>query len=636
MTAEELKRYYTDDPQTHLLTGQLKEEGFRGKITGLNGSAEAFVANAVLTQSEGTHLFLMSDKEEAAYFHNDLTNLNENGLKILFFPGAYRRPYQIEETDNSNVVLRAEVLNEINRRTKRTIIVSYGEALHEKVVTRKLLSKNTLEVKVGENYSIDFINELLIDLEFAKVDYVYEPGQFAVRGGIVDVFSFSSPHPYRIEFFGEEAESIRTFDAVTQLSVKQLTKCSLVPNVQTTLLEEDRQTFLEYLPKETVIWIKDHDLIEGQLAKEFERAENVFEKIDSPLEHLPPIKMYNHPDNFVQNLQPFSVIEFGNRFHFENAKEFVYKTDPQPVFNKNFDLLTANLTEKKKANYATIIAAANPKQVERLYKIFEDKELGVEFTPIVLNIHGGFTDHERKLAVYTDHEIFERYHRFRMKEGFKKTREAITIKELHNLQKGDFVVHVDHGVGKFSGLETQDNNGKKQEVIRILYKNNDLLYVSIHSLHRIARYTGKEGTEPTLNKIGGSSWKTMKQKAKTKIKELAFNLIKLYAERKQRKGFAYTPDTYLQHELEASFIYEDTPDQEKATAAVKKDMEAEVPMDRLVCGDVGFGKTEIAIRAAFKAVADSKQVAILVPTTILSLQHFKTFRARLEELPCRV
>lgn len=636
MTAEELQQHYIDDPVTHLLSEQIHDAGFRARLNGLSGSADAFVANGVLHRTTGTHLFLLADKEEAAYFQNDLANLNEKGLKILFFPSAYRRPYQIEETDNSNVVLRAEVLNEINRRTKRTIIVSYGEALHEKVVTKKELSKNTLEVKVGETYSIDFINELLIELEFDKVDYVYEPGQFAVRGGIVDVFSFSSPHPYRIEFFGDEVDSIRTFDAVTQLSVKQLKKCSLVPNVQTSLLNEGRQTFLEYLPKDTVVWVKDHELIVGQLAKEFERAEKVFAKLESPLDHLPPEEMYNTHENFERNLQDFAVIEFGQRFHFRDAKVFDFKTEPQPVFNKNFELLHDNLQQKATDGYQSIITATNARQVERLYNIFEDKEMELKFTPLVMNIHGGFVDHDRKLAIYTDHQIFERYHRFRLKEGFKKTKEAITLKELHNLQKGDFVVHVDHGVGRFSGLETQEVNGKKQEAIRLIYKNNDILYVSIHSLHRIARYSGSEGTQPSLNKLGGTAWKTMKAKTKKKVKELAFNLIKLYAERKAKKGFAYSPDTYLQNELEASFIYEDTPDQETTTVAVKADMEAEHPMDRLVCGDVGFGKTEIAIRAAFKAVNDSKQVAVLVPTTILSLQHYKTFSERLKDMPCRV
>lgn len=636
MNIENLKEYYRDHADTHLVSDKLNEVGSRIHLKGLIGSSDALVSTGIFSRQAGTHVFILTDKEEAAYFFNDLEAINEKDTKILFFPGAYRRPYQLEETDNANVLLRAEVLNEINRRTKRTIIVTYPEALTEKVVTKSHLAKNTLEVKVGETYSIDFINELLIEYEFEKVDYVYQPGQFSVRGGIVDVFSFSNEHPFRIEFFGDEVDSIRTFDPVSQLSVKQMGKIQVVPNVQTKLLKEARQTFLEYLPDSTSIWLKDYEITVDMLEKEFEKVEAVYAKLTSPLERLKPNDLYNSPENFKKNIQQFSVVEFGNQFKFKADTTVEYVMSPQPNFNKNFEILIENLQTRTKDQYLNFIAAGNPKQIERLYRIFEDMEADVKFHPTNMALHEGFIDKQLKVLCYTDHQIFERYHRFRLKEGFKRTQEAITLKDIHNLKKGDFVTHIDFGVGQFSGLEKIDNNGKQQEAIRLLYKNNDVLYVSIHSLHRIAKYSGKEGTQPTLNKLGSPAWNKLKAKTKSKVKELAFDLIKLYAQRKKRQGFAYNPDTYLQNELEASFIYEDTPDQLKATQVVKADMEQESPMDRLICGDVGFGKTEIAIRAAFKAVADSKQVAVLAPTTILTFQHYKTFSERLRDMPCRV
>ena len=636
MNIENLKDYYRDHADTHLISDKLNEVGTHVHLKGLIGSSDALVASGVFNRQPGTHVFILTDKEEAAYFFNDLEALNEKENKILFFPGAYRRPYQLEETDNANVLLRAEVLNEITRRTKRTIIVTYPEALTEKVVTKAHLAKNTLEVKVGESYSIDFINELLIEYEFEKVDYVYQPGQFSVRGGIVDVFSFSNEHPFRIEFFGDEVDSIRTFDPVTQLSVKPMGKIQVVPNVQTKLLKEARQTFLEYLPNSTSIWLKDYEITVDMLQKEFEKVEAVYAKLNSPLERLKPHELYNSPENFKKNIQDFSVVEFGSQFKFNADTTVEYVMSPQPNFNKNFEILIENLQTRTTDQYLNFIAAGNPKQIERLYRIFEDMEADVKFFPTNMALHEGFVDKQLKVLCYTDHQIFERYHRFRLKEGFKRTQEALTLKDIHNLKKGDFVTHIDFGVGQFSGLEKIDNNGKQQEAIRLLYKNNDVLYVSIHSLHRIAKYSGKEGTQPTLNKLGSPAWNKLKAKTKSKVKELAFDLIKLYAERKKKKGFAYNPDTYLQNELEASFIYEDTPDQLKATQVVKADMEQEAPMDRLICGDVGFGKTEIAIRAAFKAVADSKQVAVLAPTTILTFQHYKTFSKRLEDMPCRV
>jgi len=636
MTLEELKNLYINSETTLQVNDQLNESSSKVYLKGIIGSADALIVNGIIQVHSGTHLLILDDKEDAAYFFNNLENISTNTNYHFFFPASYRHPYQTEDTDNSNVVLRAEVLNKLSKRPKTTVIVSYPEALVEKVVTKKHLEKNTLDLKEGVEYSIDFVNELLIEYEFEKVDYVYEPGQFSVRGGIVDVFSFSNEHPYRIEFFGDEVDSIRSFDTTNQRSIKKLNRITIVPNVQKRLLVESRESFLDFIPKNATIWIKSCENALGKFDKEFEKAQYAFDKLDGELEHLPPNELYYSKRKFESDLANFSIIEFGNKNHYNHTLKIDYNFAPQPSFNKNFDLLHQNLAANKSEGLKNLIISGNSKQIERLYNIFEDKEYETEFTSLGLDLYEGFVDRKHQLACYTDHQIFERHHRFQLKEGFKKSQAAFTLKELSSLQRGDFVVHVDHGVGQYSGLEKIDVNGKEQEAIRLVYKGNDILYVSIHSLHRISKYTGKEGTEPSLNKLGTTAWATSKKKAKSKIKEVAFDLIQLYAKRKAQKGFKYSPDTYLQTELEASFIYEDTPDQLKATIAVKEDMESEAPMDRLVCGDVGFGKTEIAMRAAAKAVADGKQVVVLVPTTILTLQHYKNFINRFKDFPCKI
>ncbi len=636
MTLEDLKSFYNGHPKALQLADHLNELGCRIHLKGLIGAADTLTAMGVLHHHNTPQLFVLADKEEAAYFHNNLEALQLDGIKVLFFPASYKLPYKVEDTDNANVLMRAEVLNELNQHKSKVAIVTYGEALTEKVVTQKHLRQNTLELKRGQSYSIDFINELLIEYEFDKVDYVYEPGQFSVRGGIVDVFSFSNEDPYRIEFFGDEVDSIRTFNPIDQLSITKYDYLSIVPNVQQKLLEESRETFLEYVPESTVVWLKSTELTADKIEKQYGKAAKAFNKLKTPLNHLPPEELYTNKEQFLSQLNDFSIIEFGTNFYFTPQHTIAYDQAPQPTFKKNFDLLTKNFKTNAEAGFKNIIVAGNPKQIERLYNIYEDKQEAIRFTPILVALHEGFVDKDNKIACYTDHQIFERFHRFKLKERFKRNKQALTIKELHNLQKGDFVTHIDHGVGRFSGLETIDLNGKKQEAIRLVYAGNDIVYVSIHSLHRIAKYTGKEGATPKLNKVGSPAWQTAKNKTKKKVKEIAFNLIKLYAERKAKKGFPFSPDSYLQHEMEASFMYEETPDQDKAIKAVKKDMEAEAPMDRLVCGDVGFGKTEVAIRAAFKAVSDSKQVALLAPTTILTFQHYNTIRARLKNMPCTV
>ncbi len=602
---------------------------------GVIGSARSLCASALAEQTPGHHLFILNDKEEAAYFLNDLEGLFPEDKRILFYPASYRVPYQLEETDNANVVSRAEVLEKINNGNN-VWVVTYPQALFEKVPTQKRLKEHTLRVEIGKSYSIDFMNELLLEYHFDRVDFVYEPGQFSIRGGIVDVFSYSNDHPFRIEFFGDEVESIRTFDASSQLSVATHKHFNIIPNVQGTLSLDFNGSFFDFVGKQSTIWLSSFDQLKSVLQKEYDRAVKIHSDLPDTVRHTLPGDLYLHPSEMEKTLESSSVIEWGPQYHFRTDVSFQFDFLPQPSFNKNFDLLREDLIQRKEKGSKNLIFSNQPRQIERLYQIFEDIGGNVDFTPMHLALHEGFISPDLKLTCYTDHQLFERYHRFRLKEGFRQAKQALTLKEIYNLQKGDFVTHIDHGVGQFSGLETIDVNGKPQEAIRLIYKDGDVLYVGIHSLHRISKFTGKEGNAPKLNKLGTQAWATLKNKTKKKIKELAFDLIQLYAKRKSQPGFAFNRDTYLQNELEASFMYEDTPDQFKATQAVKEDMESPTPMDRLICGDVGFGKTEVAIRAAFKAATDGKQVAVLVPTTILSMQHFRTFKERLKDFPVTV
>lgn len=614
----------------------LQEVGVRIHWKGLIGSSKSLAMAAVAEQVPGHHIILVEDKEAAAYVLNDLEQLYEGDGKVLFYPASYRAPYQFEETDNANVVARAEVLEKINSG-KNCWVVTYPQALFERVPTKKRLTENTMRVEKGKTYSIDFLNELLMEYGFDRVDFVYEPGQFSIRGGIVDVYSFSNNLPFRIEFFGDEVDSIRTFDPISQLSVNTHIHFNIIPNVQRQMVLNGNGTFLEFIGKLTTVWLASNDLVEKALDKDYEKAVKTYESLNKDtIRHSLPSELYMHPSDWKAQIKDLTVVEIGPEYAFKANKTVQFQTLTQPTFNKDFDLLKEDLLARTKAGSTNLIFSNQPKQIERLYQIFEDIGAEVEFTPMHLALHEGFIIPALKLVCYTDHQIFERYHRFKLKEGFRQAKQALTLKELYNLQKGDYVTHIDHGVGQFSGLQTIDVNGKPQEAIRLVYRDGDVLYVSIHSLHRISKFTGKEGMAPKMNKLGSQTWATLKQKTKKKIKELAFDLIQLYAKRRSQPGFAFSPDTYLQNELEVSFMYEDTPDQAKATLAFKEDMEKPVPMDRLVCGDVGFGKTEIAIRAAFKAVTDSKQVAILVPTTILCHQHYRTFSERLKQFPCTV
>ena len=633
MSKQEIVNQYQESVKVKQILKQIQLDKNQIQITNLVGSSMSFVISETFKKDDKSYLLIFNDKEEAAYHLNDLEQLLDQ-KNVLFYPGSYRRPYQIEETDNANVLMRSEVLNRINSRKKPTIIVSYPEALFEKVVTKKDLERNTLKLSVSESVSLGFVNEILFEYNFNRVDFVTEPGDFSVRGGIIDVFSFSNDVPFRIEFFGDEIDSIRTFDVETQLSKEKLRKASIMSNVENKTLQEKRESFLQYIASNTVIFLKNKDLLIGKLDKLFDRAESAFSELSKELNHARPIDLFCN-GNFIQNqLSDFRVASFET--YTSGDKPIIdFITKAQPSFNKQFDLLIENLNEYHTKGFTNYIFCANEQQAQRFHDIFEDAKKEVHYQTIVFPLYQGFIDFEEKIVCYTDHQIFERYHKFRLKNGFAK-KQSITLKELNNLDVGDYVTHIDHGIGKFGGLQKIDVEGKNQEAIKLIYGDRDILYVSIHSLHKISKFNGKDGKAPKIYKLGSGAWKKIKQKTKKRVKEIAYNLIKLYAKRRMEKGLAFGPDTHIQHELEASFIYEDTPDQYTATQDVKADMEKEQPMDRLVCGDVGFGKTEIAIRAAFKAVDNGKQVAILVPTTILAFQHYKTFTKRLEKFPVRI
>ena len=616
-------------------------------VSGLVGSALSITIAELFKETALPFLLILNDKEQAAYHLNDLENILGDE-SVLFYPGSYRRPYQIEQTDNANVLLRSEVLNRINSRKKPALIVTYPEALFEKVVTKKELEKNTLKISVGENLSIDFVNEILFEYNFKRVDFVTEPGEFSVRGGILDVFSFSNDEPYRIEFFGDEIDSIRTFDVETQLSLEQLKKVFVIPNVENKLMEENRESFLKYISGKTIICLKDQEIVNSAIDTLFTKATQAYDTLQGEVKRISPELLFCTSGLLKKQFEGFKTItlassnphglreKVGDTLPENTSKLIGFNTKPQPSFNKQFDLLIENLNQNTDKGYTNYIFCSSDQQAKRFQDIFADAKVAVtQFETVVFPLYQGFIDHQCKHVCYTDHQVFERYHKFSLKNGYAK-KQAITLKELTNLVVGDYVTHIDHGIGKFGGLQKIEVEGKQQEAIKLIYGERDILYLSIHSLHKISKYNGKDGTVPKIYKLGSAAWKKLKQKTKARVKHIAFNLIELYAKRRLQKGFQYDPDSYLQHELESSFIFEDTPDQSTATADVKADMESERPMDRLICGDVGFGKTEVAVRAAFKAVDNGKQVAILVPTTILAFQHFKTFSERLDTMPVKV
>ena len=664
------QQLYKNDTHIEVMLNALRDYGHL-LCSNLAASSKAFVVEETFRRMGGQHLIVCADKEDAAYFYNDLESLlGERGVdyskkQVLFYPTSYKRPYEPEKPDNTYILSRTEVLQRVSTSERKTLIVSYPEALSEKVFTRKLLAKNTFKIKVGDKINLDFLTDLLYEYEFESVDFVVEPGQFAIRGGLVDVFSFANDYPYRIEFFGDEVDSIRSFNIADQLSIEKLKQIVLLPNMQERAFIEEREAILQYLPDTTTVWLTDMAFFATQVDKEYDRAVEAFEKMQSEHEEevkaLKPNQLFSKSEELMDCLKKRRTVEFGTssllitdgldcfvprndakrQLQTDNCKltTIQFHTKPQPIFSKNFNLLIDDIAEHKEEGYRIIVFSESSKQLSRIQAILNDinhnDELHRDFETETIAIHGGFIDEDLKVCCYTDHQIFERYHRFHLRDNFS-TKQAITLKDLYELKPGDYVTHIDHGIGRFDGLETIENNGKPQEAIRLIYNNGDLLYVSIHSLHRIAKYSSKDGTEPKLSTLGSGAWNRLKNKTKSKVKDIARELIKLYAERKRTPGFKFSPDNYLQNELEASFIYEDTPDQLKATNDVKRDMEGENPMDRLVCGDVGFGKTEVAMRAAFKACCDSKQVAVLVPTTVLALQHYHTFTERFDGFPVTI
>jgi transcription-repair coupling factor (superfamily II helicase) len=612
------------------------------KLSGLVGSADAFVATAMAQSSACHHLFIMQDREAAAYFQNNIKSLYPQ-KDVFYLPDSFKRSQHFDEINNTNVLMRTETINRLNiASSKSELIVTYPEALMEPVVRANKLVEQSLRMAIHEKFDIDFAIELLVSFDFERVDFVYEPGQFAIRGGIIDVYSFGNEFPYRIELDDDEIISIRTFDPNSQLSVKKISAVSIVPNIQTFFTKENKIPLLEALPDNTILWFKDMEMVIDVMTNAMEKAKVFFETFDAstfetkhPFQDGNPEEVFVSATDFLQQIKRFRIIESGAQSFLKSKTIFSFQTSPQPAFNKNFELLIANLRDNESKGYKSFIFSENAKQIERFYAIFDDLKADVKFTAIYQTIHEGFIDRNLKVACYTDHQIFNRFHKYSLRQGYSKDSQLL-LKTLRELRPGDFVTHIDHGVGVFSGLEKIEVGGQVQESVRLIYSGNDILYVGIQSLHKISKYVGKEGTAPRVNKLGTETWANLKKKTKKRIKEVAFDLIQLYAKRKSQQGFAFNKDHYMQTELEASFMYEDTPDQAKATDDVKRDMQKPTPMDRLVCGDVGFGKTEVAIRAAFKAVLDGKQVAVLVPTTILAHQHYKTFKERLADFPVSI
>lgn len=613
-------------------------ETTRVRLKGLVGSLDAVVASATFQINKQTNIFVLHDKEEAAYFHNDLQNLMGE-KEVLLFPTSYKRPYQFDETENANILMRAEILNRINHKAPvGELIVTYPEALTEKVINKKSLSTNTFSAKVGESLDVAFLTELLQTYDFEQTDFVYEAGQFSVRGGILDVFSYAHDLPYRIELFGNEIDSIRTFDPVSQLSQENIKEINIIPNVQTKLLEETRQSFLSFIPKNSKIWFKDYqqtlDTIEKYFIKATENFDQILAITDTQIV-LSPEALFEKHSTFKSDLKGYTQIEFGSRAYLKADYSFDFEVEAQQSFNKDFDAIVENLGQWQLRNTSLCIASESLNQISRLETIFLELDPSLKILPINISLRQGFIDKNREVLCYTDHQLFDRFHKYKSKSKHSKSK-ALTLKELRSLHPGDYVAHIDHGIGRFVGLVKNEVNGKLQESIRLVYRDDDLLYVSVHSLHKISKYTGKEGVPPPISKLGSQEWENKKKRVKGKVKDIAKDLINLYSKRKSAPGFAFSEDGFMQAELESSFLYEDTPDQATATEDVKNDMELSHPMDRLICGDVGFGKTEIAIRAAFKAAVNGKQVAVLVPTTILAMQHFRTFSERLAKFPIKV
>ena len=637
MTITELQQQYAAHPHTDAVNKLLNDTSVKHLFCGgLCASAASFFSSSLIRKYDVPFVFILGDLEEAGYFYHDLTQILGTE-RVLFFPSSFRRAIKYGQKDAANEILRTEALSRLEKGDTSVCIVTYPDALSEKVVSRNNLKEKSLKLHTGERVDRSFITDVLHSYGFEYVDYVYEPGQYAVRGSIIDVFSFSSEFPYRIDFFGDEVESIRTFEVESQLSIEKKKNIVIVPDLG--LGDGSDTSFLDFIPQNTVLAVKDFLWLR-------ERMQVIYEEAVAPQaliaqeEGSAPMRLENKlidGSEFVTRALDFRRLEFGSKPTGTPDASLQFAVTPQPVFHKNFDLVAASFKEYQEKGYTLYICSDSNKQTERIRSIFEDRGDHISFVPVERTLHEGFADNQLRICVFTDHQLFDRYHKYNLKSDKARSgKVALSLKELNQFTPGDYVVHTDHGVGRFAGLVRIPNGDTTQEVIKIVYQNEDVVFVSIHSLHKVSKYKGKEGEPPRLNKLGTGAWEKLKERTKSKIKDIARDLIKLYSQRREEKGFAFSPDSFLQRELEASFIYEDTPDQSKATADVKQDMERDVPMDRLVCGDVGFGKTEVAIRAAFKAVTDNKQVAVLVPTTVLAYQHYQTFKERLKDLPCKV
>ncbi len=650
MQIQEIQKSYSRHPQIKALARCLEDETRHIiSLGGLQGSATPLVfASLPLTAPQvmnRPYLFILDDEEQAGYFYHDLVQVLGDE-DVLFLPSSFRRAVKYGQRDAGNEIMRTEVLSRLSSGRMPLYVVTHPQAMAELVVTRENLSRQTLNVSVGEMVDMSFVEEVLVGFGFRRVDYVYEPGQFAVRGSIIDVWSFSSDNPYRLDFFGDQVDSIRTFNVETQLSQDRQQTVSIVPELAGQ--QERRESVLRFLPRETMLVLRDPAFVcevveqtwhEGfsQQAKAVEQAVSEMNEAEQR-EKLQSELLLVRPADFQQGILDFRRIELAAGEKKEKgASAVTFHTHPQPIFHKNFEMVFRFFSDYMDRGYELFILADSQKQTDRLESIFHDQQTGIQFTPVEHTLHAGFIDDDRRVCYMTDHQIFDRFHKYNLKsERTRNGKVALTLKELQQFEIGDFVVHIDHGVGRFGGLVTIPQGGQMQEVIKIIYQHDDVVFVSIHSLHKVSKYKGREGEPPRISRLGTGAWERMKERTKDKIKDIARDLIKLYSRRRQEKGFAFSADSFMQHELEASFLYEDTPDQLKATQDVKADMERDRPMDRLICGDVGFGKTEVAIRAAFKACVDNKQVAVLVPTTVLAYQHFRTFTDRLAGMPVRV
>jgi transcription-repair coupling factor (superfamily II helicase) len=631
MNTREILRLFETYPEVAALMERLCRRGEKKIfLKGMAGSAPAFLLAAHYRHFP-LSLVIFPDREQAAYFANDLISLLGPEC-VLLFPSSFKRDLRHGEIDSNHILARAEALAHLSRMNRPAVMVTTAMAVHEQVVARHQLEQNTCRIKQGDTISMSRLRQFLDEHGFLFSDFVYEPGYYSIRGGILDVFSFGNDLPYRIEFNRDQIESIRTFNPLSQLSENRIGWALIIPDLSNRQVYREYDSLFSFLPQETLLWLYDFPVLMQIIQQEQEQLQDKAGIVQEERGIT-----FQSPEELQAALERYAQVQFGNLFDGSGAT-YQFNQSPQPSFNRNFDMLFRHLRQYRKNNYQLFILADSARQSERLYSIYENIRLAGEdnlFACWPLSIHEGFLDHTLQIACYTDHQLFDRYHRYRMRRKYTAA-EALSLKDLYTLKPGDYITHIDHGIGRFGGLEKIMVNGREQEAIRLIYKDNDILYISIHALHRIARYTGKEGTPPALHKLGSNSWSVLKQKTKKRVKDIARDLILLYARRKAQKGFAFSPDTYLQTELEASFLFEDTPDQLKTTGDVKKDMESSAPMDRLICGDVGFGKTEVAIRAAFKAAVDGKQTAVLVPTTILALQHYRTFSERLKDFPCTV